>query len=1012
MPNWELISLLGAAGAGGGGLFYGAKALWKTQRTLAQATLSEQPERTTQGGRIRQSNCLALLEDGAVRHIDGGYIRGYEVAMAQSLFDEPELVEDLYDNLGRLLALEKPPGTLLQWRLSHHHDVGFALTEHKASQALPEETYGPARLFHDYQLDYYERLAAEASFRRLRLTLWVYVPVKNGNDNLQNGLGAGIRQLRKEKFNFANLREAVSLSQEKVIRRLAEAEREAYEEADKVMRLLEQASPLRLERLSREATWQGLYFGHNERAFTCPPPPQEITTDLRPYLCQESISGNESWYVLHGSTPVTIVSLFVPPDPGSQAGMMRALTNNPTLLSRHTIVTEFIYLDKEKARKELRRRKSKIEKTSVRSSGGRKLSEEQARALTELSQVQEELTSAGKALTQARFYVLVYGNPAQTQKELQESLRELEKNCEALITTIRNAMPGADAAREEPAALQALYEGTLLGEMNPRRRTGREHQELTESLAPLIGAESPWRGMKNPHSLVATVGGTCIGLNFFQNKYSTSPLVMVIANSGGGKSVFMARCASDALASLPYAKVRAVDFGESLGPLVDVIGGRHLRFVKGEVRAINIFDYKGLEEGIAPDDEQITLVVEDALLLTRTDAASERGKIREAVLRKCVMEVMADEIPHNGAGRQRHEPTLSHLITKLRHYPFSPNIAEQAQELALLLEEYQNHPWLDAPTDPSYREESPFDVYELDSLDKFPRDVAACLAFRVAARVLRTMGEKRDGELTPTLLIFDELKRIKDRYPVIMTALKKAARQGRKENVVTMLGTQAYEDLEDLRDVTANAGAAIIGKQIGNIDQLVNDLGWSVMGRLAVQSISNVKGSHAQFVVSFGSGADQQVEMIQVDLAPVELWTFTSEPVERNARARVARLMPEWSTPEIVLWLARNYPRGLFYENLAGIDEKLLPARETPLEPLLALNPAPQAVEEFDTVNFEEEEILAMFAESFQEDESEAEKQRRRRQLLEDALGVSLEGFVVNEADAEAIEAEYSVIER
>ena len=37
-----------------------------------------------------------------------------------------------------------------------------------------------------------------------------------------------------------------------------------------------------------------------------------------------------------------------------------------------------------------------------------------------------------------------------------------------------------------------------------------------------------------------------------------------------------------------HARVRAVDFGESFGPLVDVLHGRHLRFAVGTDRTINV----------------------------------------------------------------------------------------------------------------------------------------------------------------------------------------------------------------------------------------------------------------------------------------------------------------------------------------------------------------------------------------------------------------------------------------
>ena len=82
-------------------------------------------------------------------------------------------------------------------------------------------------------------------------------------------------------------------------------------------------------------------------------------------------------------------------------------------------------------------------------------------------------------------------------------------------------------------------------------------------------------------------------------------------------------------------------------------------------------------------------------------------------------------------------------------------------------------------------------------------------------------------------------------------------------------------------------------------------------------------GLHAQFLAVVGSGPDQIVEMLQVDLSPVELWTYTTNPDERNARARVKSRCPTWTTAEIVTWLAAQYPQGLANQRLT-LDETLL----------------------------------------------------------------------------------------
>ncbi len=877
-------------------------------------------------GSVRTSNCLSLPTHGAIRHVNGGYIRGYRVELQASLLANEHAIENIYDRLKQLLASDKPAGTLIQYRFANHTDPGYAVHEHRAAQAAPELTYPPARALHEYAVKYYEDLAATNQFRRPMLSVWVYVPMKHRNDHLHNGMAATMRRIKND-FSVAraaeNLRSAYKAGSDVVIRRLQESEQEAFEQAEKVFRQIESGSPLKMTRLSQSETWAALYMGHNENAQIPPTYPTTPLMDLRDYLCGETIEG-DGWYLLHGRTPVSIISLFAPPEPGSFAGIMRGLTSNPALTGRHTIVSEYIQLDRDKSKKGLKSRSKRIIKSSVKASGGVKLSADNLRAFQELEHVQMELTNSGEALTQLRFFVIVYGTPVQTQSQLKASVKQLEIDCENIITAIKRSMPGADPAREEPAALRTIYPSTIIGEMEPFKKTGREIEEVCDSLAALIPAEAAWDGTTRPHTLLATVTGKLIGLNFFQNKYTASPVGIVLGGTGSGKSVFMARTANDVLATLPLARVVGVDFGESLGPLVDVVGGRHLRFVLGETRAINIWDYVGLEEGVMPDEEQINLVVEDLLKLARVNPERESAIISESILKTCVKDVYADEVPNNQPNWPKHEPVHSHLLQKLGTYPFPEHQKRVAQDLKQILEDYRKHPWLDAPTHHDYENESPLDVYELDSLEKFPKDVRESLAFRVYARVIRAIGMKVGGELTPTLLIFDEMHKIVERYPDIMRAIKKGARQGRKENVVTLLGTQSYEDLKLIHDITANAGIKIIGKQIGNYDGFIKDAQWSQAAAGAISNIRNIAGLHAHYVISFGSGSDQQIELVQVDLGSVELWTFTTAPAERNARARVARLVPYWNMGEIVMWLAAKYPHGLIFAELESIDETLL----------------------------------------------------------------------------------------
>ena len=121
------------------------------------------------------------------------------------------------------------------------------------------------------------------------------------------------------------------------------------------------------------------------------------------------------------------------------------------------------------------------------------------------------------------------------------------------------------------------------------------------------------------------------------------------------------------------------------------------------------------------------------------------------------------------------------------------------------------------------------------------------------------------------------------------------------------------------------AGIKVVGKQIGDCSKLIADAGLSENAAAAISAIHNIAGEYAQYVLALGSGQDQVVEMIQLDLSPPELWTFTTNPYERNAIGAGVCAQADWPLANVIAWLAAVYPRGLAAAGLIEIDEMLLP---------------------------------------------------------------------------------------
>ena len=237
-----------------------------------------------------------------------------------------------------------------------------------------------------------------------------------------------------------------------------------------------------------------------------------------------------------------------------------------------------------------------------------------------------------------------------------------------------------------------------------------------------------------------------IGIDLFDRNQIPSPLIQIIAAPRGGKSILMAQFACDILASLRDASVNAIDIGETLLPLVTVLGGRYIRPQPDEVRAINIWSYPELRDGEMPDDVQKALVVGDLKMLARM---KDDDKTAEDIISAVVSQVYENIVSQNGPGRPLFEPTLSHFVAQLRTFPFdSEMVRERRETLVLALNNYIGHPWLDAPTHPDYERRSPFDVFELGSLKDFPQDIKLSLAYRIAAHVARSIGRRRAGRHT------------------------------------------------------------------------------------------------------------------------------------------------------------------------------------------------------------------------------------------------------------------------
>jgi len=77
-------------------------------------------------GRKRDSSIVGIYRD-ALRHKDGSLTVAYNVEAPATMFADDALIDIRYDDLSRMLAFEKPAGTLVQFRYATIPDPGYAI---------------------------------------------------------------------------------------------------------------------------------------------------------------------------------------------------------------------------------------------------------------------------------------------------------------------------------------------------------------------------------------------------------------------------------------------------------------------------------------------------------------------------------------------------------------------------------------------------------------------------------------------------------------------------------------------------------------------------------------------------------------------------------------------------------------------------------------------------------------------------------------------------------------------
>jgi hypothetical protein len=897
---------------------------------------------------------MALVGDQA-RLTTGAYLAGFRLTPHESLYAHTDIVREHHRRLTAFLSLpDLPPGTVLQFRQAVHP---LSRTDVHRS-VLGGRLAGTGGKFDFWQRRHLAEHEALPNYVSRTFTLFVAIGQNAHRKSTWKHLLEDLRELGRRARKGEGMAYLSRLfAGSTFLQRFVEEERTVYEEACNLFQTLEMMLPFAGRRMKQQELWECIYFGHNEDAEVAPRTPTLENDVWRLLMSEPVVFASEA--VIQGHTPLGIVSMTNPPQfaAGGQVGayptLLRPLYTSPSLDFRHTIVTEYITLDQLKQRARYDRMITYNEKFAVQILRGG-VTPEGRQKLIELQNLRADMASGRTTVLAGRQRVVVFGprlSPAQLeavtrslslQKDAPEVWEQLESRLKAVVAAYRQ-IDGVQSIIESPAGRRAQYRSLLPGEVSDRL-TGREFEEIAPSLACFVGGEQAWRMSPNPHTVLRSATGEYVGLDIFDHQ-GRPPTIGIFGRSGSGKSVLGGMLVLEALARYPDARAQIVDFN-SFSRLGMATGGQVFRFSPEDRRGFNVWYYDGLAEGQKPEEEQIDLVLGDIKRLAGCELSNrDVDRVFEVIVRELYQAVCAtnralvaaqEAAPHGagpGQGAVRwQEPTLSMFLEfvedALRGERFGP-LQDVAYTLFTSLQRHIGNPWLDAPMDPAYLTDSRLIIYDLDSLSSFTVDMRRALSYRVAVRVTRALTT-RGGRRLPRVNFFDEFKRLADDYPEVLYVIERGTRQGRKENVTTIFATQTYDDIARMPGIAANLGLKILGRQGGNQQSLINDFKLPAAAVSAVESIENIPGCYAQFLISAGEAMTHQAELVVSEMSPTYNWMFTTDPNECTAFNEVFETLG--SCEAAIDFLAWRYPLGFHQSHL----KRLTPQDREALQDYLA----------------------------------------------------------------------------
>ena len=142
------------------------------------AEFDQQIERLARPDGRKRDSSIAGFYDNALRHTNGDYSCAWEAKLGATMLAHDHTIEARCDGLARMLAVDKPPGTLVQFRFSSGPDPGRAILKHLDACGDGAHIRLEAFRLHTSSLDFYGTAAAAGAYRQCVLSVWARVPAR------------------------------------------------------------------------------------------------------------------------------------------------------------------------------------------------------------------------------------------------------------------------------------------------------------------------------------------------------------------------------------------------------------------------------------------------------------------------------------------------------------------------------------------------------------------------------------------------------------------------------------------------------------------------------------------------------------------------------------------------------------------------------------------------------------------------------------------------------------------